>query len=277
MKNIKFPIQFLIYFLLLTLVACNSEEEEMAIAPTSDNANFSYSFDPDNANRVIFTGQPNVDTWFTHWNFDDNTAGEGLQVEKLFFLKGDYEVRFKIYTEGGTAETVQTISIVEDIIGSNLVENGELDGDQSWTVLPISGGAEVAFQNGAATWTGGSFGHVGIYQAMEVEANTTYQIQMDVAGSGMSDCWFEVYVGTAIPMDGVDYTAGGIRLGLNTWDGCGSDPFDGPLTVLTCSNGGGDGTFEFPNTANVYLVIRSGGGDFGTTGVSVDNISIRGL
>jgi hypothetical protein len=277
MNNIKLPFQFLISFFLLTLVACNGNQEEIPLPPTSDNANFSYSIDPDNPNKIIFSAQPNVETWYTHWSFGDNTSAEGLQAEKIFFLKGAYEVRFKIFTESGTAETTQIISIAEDIIGPNLIENGELDNDSEWTILPISGGAEVTFQNGTAIWTGGGWGHVGIYQLIEVEANTTYQIQMDVAGSGMSDCWFEVYVGKVMPMDGVDYTDGGIRLGLNTWDGCGSDPFEGPLIALSCSNGGGDGTFEFPNPESVYLVIRSGGADLGAEGVTVDNISIRAL
>ncbi len=277
MKNITYPIQFLMYFLLFTFFACSSDDEEMPVAPSSDNAIFSYAFDPDNPNLVIFTAQPNVETWYTHWDFGDNTAAEGLQVEKLFYLKGDYEVRFKIFTEGGTAETIQIISIAADIIGPNLVENGELDDASSWTVLSISGGVDVTFQNGTAVWTGGGWGHAGIYQTLDIEANTIYQIQMDVSGSGMSDCWFEVYVGTVVPRDGVDYTDGGIRLGLNTWDGCGSDPFEGALSALTCSNGGGDGTFEFSNDLTVYLVIRSGGADLGTEGVTVDNISVRAI
>lgn len=277
MKNNKFLYQFLICSCLIPLIACNGNKEEIPLPPSPENATFSYTIDPENANKLIFSAQPNVETWYTHWNFGDNTSAEGLQAEKIFYLKGEYEVRFKIFTEGGTAETTQIISIAEDIIGSNLVENGELDDDSSWTVFEISGGAAVTFQNGTAVWTGGGWGHVGIYQLMEVEANTTYQIQMDVSGSGMSDCWFEVYVGTVVPMDGVDYTDGGIRLGLNTWDGCGSDPFDGPLTALSCSVGGGDGTFEFPNAVSAYLVIRSGGGNLGTTGVTVDNISVRAL
>lgn len=277
MKNINFPFQFLILLLLLTLVACSDNNEDVAPAPTSDNAKFTYAFDADNPNKVIFTAQPSVETWYTHWNFDDNTSAEGLQVEKIFFLAGDYDVRFKIFTEGGSAETIQTISIAEDIIGPNLVENGEFDDDQSWTVFPISGGVDVVFQDGTAVWTGGSWGQTGIYQPLEIEANTTYQIQMDVSGSGMSDCWFEVYVGTVVPMAGIDYTDGGIRLGLNTWDGCGGDPFAGPLTALTCSNGGGDGTFEFSSAVNAYLVIRTGGADLGTAGVTVDNVSVRAL
>lgn len=277
MKNTNL-FQYLICLLILSLSACNSNNDEMIVAPPStDNATFSYTVDAENPNKIIFTAQPNVETWYTHWRFGDNTSAEGMTAEKVYFLKGEYEVRFKIFTEGGTAETVQIISIAEDIIGPNLVQNGELDGDDDWTVFPIGGGVDVTFQNGTVVWTGGGWGHVGIYQALEIEANTEYQINMDVSGSGMSDCWFEVYVGTTTPMAGVDYIDGGIRLGLNTWDGCGSDPFQGQLTALTCSNDGGDGTFEFPTAVTAYLVIRSGGVDLGVDGVTVDNVSVRPL
>lgn len=278
MKNINL-LQCLIGILILTLSACNSNNDEMIVVPppSNDSATFSYTIDAENPNKIIFNAQPNVETWYTHWRFGDNTSAEGMSAEKVYFLKGEYEVRFKIFTEGGTAETVQTISIAEDIIGPNLVQNGELDGDEAWTVFPIGGGVDVTFQNGTAVWTGGGWGHVGIYQTLEIEANTEYQINMDVSGSGMSDCWFEVYVGTTTPMAGVDYIDGGIRLGLNTWDGCGSDPFQGQLTALTCSNGGGDGTFEFPTAVTAYLVIRSGGVDLGADGVTLDNVSVRPL
>ena len=277
MKNIKYTLSLLVCFSLFFITACSSDEEDVIVAPTSSNAMFSYTIDPDNANRIVFAGEPTMKTWYTHWNFGDNTSAEGIQTEKLFYLKGDYEVKFKIFTDGGTAETTQTISIAEDITGSNLLENGELNDSSSWTVLPIGDGADVVFENGTAVWSGGGWGQVGIYQSITVEANTTYQIQLDIAGSGMTDCWFEVYVGTVAPTAGVDYTDGGIRLGLNTWDGCGSEPFDGPLTSLSCSNGGGDGTFEFPNDATAYFVIRSGGADLGTDGVTVDNITLRAL
>jgi hypothetical protein len=261
--------------LLLLLGSCVEDEPAMVLPPSSESATFSYSFDPDNANRVIFTGQPDVATWYTHWSFGDNTSAEGQEVSKLYFLKGDYEVRFKIFTEGGTAETTQMISIASDILGPNLLENGELDGGTSWNVLPISNGVDVTFENGAAVWRGGGFGQVGIYQSIEVEANTTYQINMDISGGGMTDCWFEVYIGTSVPVDGVDYNDGGIRMGLNTWDGCGSTPFDGQLSTLTCVGSGS--TFEFPNAVTAYLVIRGGGADYGTGGVTVDNIAIRKL
>ena len=274
MKTIIFFKTSLLLCFLCTLIAC-TDDEKMIDAPTSDDAAFSYHFDSENPNAVIFSGEQTEDTWYSHWDFGDNTSDEGAEVQKLYYLKGEYDVRYKIFTEGGTAESVQKISIAEDILGSNLVENGTLDDDQSWTVLPISDGVELEFTNGTVVWTGGGWGQQGIYQAVTAEANTVYQINMDISGSGMADCWFEVYAGLEVPSPGVDYTDGGIRLGLNTWDGCGSEAFDAPLASISCSNGSGDGSFEFPNVETVYIVIRSGGVDLGTAGVTIDNITVR--
>ncbi len=160
----------------------------------------------------------------------------------------------------------------------NLVQGGKFDaGDESkWTVLNISAGVSVSFTGGKAVWTGGSWGHAGIYQAIDVEANKKYQISMNVSGSGASDTWFEIYAGKVVPQQGQDYTDGGMRLGLNTWNGCGKTGFDGPLTTLSC-NGTGGGVVEFPAAGTVYLVIRGGGADLGTTGISVDNVELRPL
>lgn len=274
MKTIsKLSLVPVVLAVLFLFTACTEEEKMELLPPGDENANFTYTFSPDNPNQVIFTAQPAVETWFTHWDFGDNTAGEGTQVTKLYPRAGDYDVRFKIFAESGTAEIVQTVNIEADLGGPNLVQNGELDGGDFWSVLPISGGVEVAFQGGAATWTGGGFGHVGIYQQIEVEANQAYQIDMDLSGSGMTDCWFEVYVGTAVPVEGMDYNDGGIRLGLNTWNGCGNAPFDTQLTTISCA--GGDGTFEFATATTAYLVIRGGGANYGETGLTADNISIR--
>jgi len=266
-----------IFLLITTLIGCMEDDDKLRVAPANSDAEFTYFSDSDNPNLLTFKGSPSAETWYSHWNFGDNTSAEGLEVQKTFYLKGEYDVKFKIFTEGGTAESTQKIVIENDFTGSNLVSNGKLDNDSSWNLLSISPGVDITFQDGKATWSGGGWGQAGIYQQFDVEVNKTYQIQMDVAGSGMSDCWFEVYIGSTTPTDGVDYTDGGIRLGLNTWDGCGIEPFDGPLTSLSCSVGGGDGSFEFNENKSVYIVIRSGGANLGTSGVSVDNVAVRAL
>ena len=275
MQTIHFIYKVFLASAFLCLLACSGTEEEIAIAPTAEDAQFTISVDPENPNLLTFTADPQIETWYTHWDFGDNTAAEGAQAQKIYYVAGEYQVRFKVFTEGGTAESYQTVTIEEDLLGGDLVTNGGFDSADGWEFFVISGGAEVVIENGAATWSGGGWGNVGIYQVIEAEANVVYQINMDIAGSGMTDCWFEVYIGTIMPQDGVDYTDGGIRLGLNTWDGCGSEPFEGALSALSCSNGGGDGTFTFAEDTSAFLVIRSGGADLGEDGVTIDNLTIR--
>ncbi len=275
MKTRLFSLQFLILAMSFIATSCSDDTEESVPVPESVNATFNYVFDSENPNKIKFTAQPDMDSWYTHWDFGDNSSAEGMEASKVYLKKGDYDVRFKIFTDVGTAESVQTVSINADFQGPNILQNGELNDNQSWTVLSISDGVNVAFQDGKAVWTGGNWGHVGIYQEVQVQANNKYQINMDIKGSGLSDSWFEVYIGMTPPSPGSDYNDGGIRMGLNTWEGCGSTPFDGQFTDLSCV--GGDGTFQFDTAGTAYLVIRGGGASYGDTGVAVDNVSIRSL
>lgn len=272
MKQIKVAFWFLAV-LSLTIVSCSESEEIAPDPPTSDDLNFTYTVDSENPNIIHFVGQTSVDTWYTHWNFGDNTGDEGLEASKVFFKKGTYEVRFKIFTEGGTASVFQTIEIADDFQGPDLIKNGGLDNDDFWTVFQINAGAEVKIADGTATWTGGSWGNAGIYQVIDIEANKEYEINMDISGGGMSDCWFEVFIGKIEPQEGVDYSDGGIQIGLSTWQGCGVEAFAGQLTDIACIGEGP--SFSWPESGTAYFVIKSGGANLGPDGLTIDNIAIR--
>lgn len=276
MKTINYIISFLIVGILISITGC-SEDEDKLMPPTSEDAIFNLSYDPENPNKVYFLAEPAVPTWYTHWSFGDNTSfDEGLETSKVYLKKGEYDVDFKIFTDGGTALSTQTVVIDADFAGPNIIRNGDFnDGNEFWTILPISDGVDVSLDNNNAQWTGGNWGQEGIYQEVHVLGNNTYQITMDIKGSGLSDSWFEVYIGTEPPVAGQDYVDGGIRMALNTWDGCGSEPFDGPFSDYSCVGSGA--TFEFPTEGTVYFVIRGGGASYGDMGVTVDNIAIRSL
>jgi PKD repeat protein len=272
MKTIKFLSRFLMLGIILISTGCADDDKFTAYVPTSEDAAYTFTFDTENPNKVIFTANTEVETWYTHWDFGDNSSAEGMEASKIYLKKGDYDVRFKIFTVGGEAEFIQTIVIVEDFKGQNILLNGEFNGSDHWTVLPISDGVDVNFTGDKAVWTGGSWGQEGIYQPVHVEANVPYQIDMDIAGSGLSDSWYEVYIGVEVPEPGQDYADGGARLGLNTWNGCGAEPFEGLLTEISCVGEGG-GLVTFNTTGTVYLVIRGGGADYGT-GLSLYNVSM---
>lgn len=273
----KFLISFLITGMLFTVSGCSDDVEKALIPPTSEDAIFTVTYDSENPNKVHFKGEPAIPTWYTHWSFGDNTSfDEGLETSKVYLKKGAYDVEFKIFTDGGTASSTQTVSIESDFQGPNIIRNGDFsNGNEYWTVQPISDGVDVSFDNENAQWSGGGWGQVGIYQPVHVLANNLYQITMDIKGSGLSDSWFEVYIGMEAPVPGQDYTDGGIRMALNTWEGCGNEPFEGDFSEISCVGSGA--TFEFSAEGVAYLVIRGGGANYGDTGVTIDNVAIRSL
>lgn len=274
MKSITYTLCLMIGFCLF-VSSCSEPEEMMAEAPSAEDLSFNYTVDAENPNLLHFEGQSNVEAWFIHWNFGDNTGSEGLSASKVFFKAGTYEVRFKVFTEGGDASISETIVIAQDFQGPDLIENGGLDTDDAWTVLEISPGVEVEIANGEASWSGGSWGNAAIFQKIEVEADKEYQINMDVRGGGLSDCWFEVFIGTLQPQQNVDYSDGGIQIGLSTWEGCGVEDFMGQLTDVACVGNGG--SFSWSSPGEAFVVIKSGGANMGDQGVTIDNIAIRSL
>ena len=275
MKLIKFLSWTFIVGIIFISTGCADDAEEAVAPPTSEDAIFTFEFDSENPNKVYFSATPNDANWYTHWDFGDNTSAEGYEASKIFFDSGDYDVRFRIFTEGGVAESIQTVVITDDFEAPNLIQNGEFNGSDPWIVLPISDGINVSFDNNEAKWTGGSWGQVGIYQPIQVLANNEYQISMDISGGPLTDSWFEVYVGMETPVEGQDYTDGGMRLALNTWEGCGGEPFDGDFAAYSCVGTGS--TFEFTTAGTAYLVIRGGGANYGSEGVTIDNVTVRSL
>ncbi|PWG78319.1 hypothetical protein DDR33_22865 [Pararcticibacter amylolyticus] len=144
----------------------------------------------------------------------------------------------------------------------------------AWQVLNISAGVTFTVNsNGSILAEGGSWGHAGVFQPIQVKANKNYKIDMRVAGSGAADTWLEVYVGATVPSQGAEYNDGGNRMGLNTWSGCGNTPFNGMLSTIKCS--GSSNIVKFSTSGTVYLVIRSGGGNLGTGGISISDIDFR--
>lgn len=101
---------------------------------------------------------------------------------------------------------------------------------------------------------------------------------MVVSGSGATDTWFEVYFGTDAPEANKDYSSGGNRLALNTWTGCGKTPFSGSLAAIACDGSlkGKNGEVTFTQSGTIYLLIKTGGANLGTSGISIDNIEFRG-
>lgn len=164
---------------------------------------------------------------------------------------------------------------VEDLIDAITPKTNMID-NTKWQIYHRSNGVTFTVNSdGSVLAAGGSGGHQGITQAVEVRAGKHYKIDMNVAGLGATDCWFEVYVGTAVPDETIssDYSDGKTRIALNTWAGCGKAPFNALLSSLSCSGSGN--VVTFPTAGTVYIVIRSGGASLGTGGIKITNIDFR--
>lgn len=181
------------------------------------------------------------------------------------------------YSVNDTLKRVILFFKVDDLIAAITPVVNEIV-TANWTSMVITPGASFTVNADGSALAMGNGGHAEIWQAVTVLANKPYKIDMNVAGSGASNTWFEVYVGKSKPLQRndpnySDYNDGGKLLSLNTWAGCGGSPFNGALSVISCTGNNNTVTFSSPGT--VYVLIRAGsaGGNMGTTGITLTNIN----
>lgn len=213
------------------------------------------------------------------WDLGDG-AVIGKPVDTVFFPDaGKYTITLTAIGKGGITKTAsQDVNVAtSDPLSGNLVLGANMGptDDAFWNHTTISNGVVFAIENGKMVAKGGGFGHAGIWQAVDVVAGRKYRVDMTVSGSGATDTWFEVYVGTKQPVAGTDYSDGGARLAINTWTGCGKTPFNGKLSAIQCAGSGN--TYTATATGKVYLLIKSGGGNLGLTGIEFTKVTFRGI
>ncbi len=277
MKNINLTFIKMLFLGILFLFSNCKKKEDTLPPPTAGDAVFSYSVDKTNTNLINFKYDGKTPVWYVYWNISDGTFGEGQTFSKFFIKKGVYKVRIKIFTTSGTAESTQEITIAEDFKGQNLLKGGEMKpGDNvNWTILNINAGVSWTFNNGSVTATGGNGGHQAIYQAIQVEAGKKYKFDARAFGSGASDTWLELYINEKAPVTGQDYGGVPVLLGLNTWNGCGRAAFDDKLSVLSCN--GSNNEIQFSKSGTVYFLIKTGGSNLGTTGISLTDLEFYAI
>jgi hypothetical protein len=241
------------------------------ITPVEGKVN-TYVLDADNNGVLAF-----------RWDKGDGKMTIGLERDTLVLPDaGTYTIKLEAIGIGGVKAVATKEVVVEtsDPVAGNLVIGPKMDNPDAWTKMPINGGAvNFDFVNEMLVASGGSWGHNAIYQPIEVVAGRKYKLDMYVEGSGATDVWFEVYLGTVAPTPNSDYSSGGIQLGLNTWTGCGKTSFAGKLSAIGCVGAlkGANKTITFAESGTIYLFIKSGGSNLGTTGISIDNVEFRGV
>lgn len=260
----------LLLFTLAMAVFSGCEEDDnipaSTIGFTSTVNNLSVDFKNESTNTRYFS-----------WDFGDSTElSTDMNPSHFYENEGTYTVTLTTTGRDGRQHT--TTGQVTVTAPENFVKGGKMEATDvgNWTILNISPGVEITFENGKAVAKGGNWGHAAIYQAITVEANQPYTFSALVSGSGATDTWLEVYFGTSAPIPNADYTTGGNQFGLSTWDGCGNAPFNGNLATLACAGAlkGKNGEITFPQAGTVYLLIKTGGANLGAEGISIDNVSL---
>ena len=163
----------------------------------------------------------------------------------------------------------------------NLVTNGTFDDATGWT---ITNHYEAANMNGTVTIAGGAvtfdettssdWKHMGIYTSITLNPGM-YQFDMNMTYSDINNVWGEVYLGVTEPIQNEDY--GGdfqVIKAYNAWDCPSINTYDGLATASGCDGNANPGQFEITTAGTYYLLFRTGGQTYGTTGIVIDNISV---
>lgn len=268
----------------LMFVGCLPEDVGLGNGLTETSLDASFTIVPDDSspNRFVLKAS-NTDYILSKWELGDGSPAFIGNMEQDIFLPdaGTYTITHYAVGKGGFMASASQELIVEtsDPNAGNIVLGSGFDTDEDiaqWTVLTISpSGASWTFEDGKATITGGGYNQQGFYQEINVIKDKTYQIDMVCSStSGVFNTWFEVFASTTPPTQGNDYSEDGVKRSINTWDGCGAEPFSGKISVIGCGNN--TGTFTAPVDGVMYLVIKCGGEDL-KDGISVDNVEVRGM
>lgn len=261
------------------LVACDDEGE----TPQAPLAFFTFEADADNTQLINFTNETEGGETYL-WEFGDNMTSTEMNPSHEYADGGTYTVKLTATNAGGDNVYSEEITVASNA-AVNLVVNGELTDDSNWTVQQfnennngsVTFADEAVFFNEVVDIAEGGWGeawaHAGMYQAIEIEAGT-YIFDMDFVTEGINETWCEVWIGTTAPVENEEYNGedGAVRIGLiNAWDCPSTNTFSGSLSTGPECN---PESFELTETATYYLVIRSGGFNFGPNGIKVDNLSL---
>ncbi len=264
-----------------TVAACTPESSEKELGPLP-TASFTAEPSASSANRIVVTNTTPGGFLFD-WK-DDNGNVSKLEKDTLaYFWAGEYLIRYTVITSGGYDTTSKKVTIAEDVKLQDILKGGDMEAgsEQFWTLLN-TGGAQttIKIEDGKLNFSNTSKSNGAIYQAVNVIAGKFYSFNAIVSGEGATDSWFEVYIGTAAPETGKDYSDNKF-IALSTSAGCAKVPFAGkPLEIYGCDGAGVNkkGIMRFKKSGKIYLVIKagsSGTGTLGTGGISIDNVRFQ--
>jgi hypothetical protein len=256
--------------------ACTPESSNKDLGPLP-TASFTAEPLAGNANKIVVANTTPGGFLFEY--SDDNGHKSTRERDTLsYFQKGEYTIQFTVFTNGGFAKAVKKVTIAQNAQTRDILKGGDMatGSEQFWTVLN-TGGTQTAIkiENGAMHFDNTGDSNGAIYQKVSVVAGKSYIFSAKVSGNGASNSWFEIYIDTAVPKQGSDYS-GNKYISLNTWSGCGAVKFSGDLATIGCDGTGKNknGVMSFTKTGDIYIVVKAGsaGGTLGTGGVVFDDV-----
>jgi hypothetical protein len=177
--------------------------------------------------------------------------------------------------------TVSLISLFSN--AQNFMTNGAINDGSGWTIynqygIESTNGA-VSFSDGVLNIgktdpTDGEWIHMGAATAVDLVAGW-YQFDMEMSYADIDQIWGEVYIGLTAPLQNTEYSGDmQVLKAFNAWD-CGAEmtTYTGAAVAGGCDDTK-PGKFEITADGTYYLLFRTGGSDFGSVGINLDNLSI---
>jgi hypothetical protein len=166
----------------------------------------------------------------------------------------------------------------------NLISNGGFANAEGWTVInhyeAENTMGSVSIANGAATFAetdtaeAGQWKHLGVYTEVEL-CPGTYRFDMSMIYIGISDAWGEVYLGSSEPVSGREYNGDKqVLKAFNSWECSSSTTYRGNASASGCDTASVPGRFEIARQGLYYILFRSGGASYGSSGVVIDDWSL---
>ncbi len=261
---------------MILLSSCGKDDDPKPDPPVAD---FTYMVSSTNDLEVSFTANSDGATSYS-WDFGDNTGTSDLESPTYTYSAyGTYSVILTVSNAGGDDEISMDVTLEDP----QAITNGSFDDDSNWTIINHyeveNTNGSVTIANGVALFeetTNTDWKHMGIYQEVTLSAGT-YQLEFDLAYTDINDVWGEVWLGDVQPAANDDYNgddgAERILIAYNAWDCGDAKTHDGAATATGCDAATTPGEVVIETAGTYYIIFRTGGGTYGTTGIEIDNFS----
>ena len=236
-----------------------------------------------NSSTISFTNtSSSADSYI--WDFGDGNTSTEASPSHTYTSDGDYYVKLTA-TSSAANESASTVDWITIGTSANMLTNTAWNDGTGWTTFNTDPDgntrASVSFGNGEVSFIkspdGGDWSGYGIYQEVNLNAGS-YQFDIKGKYSDISDVWFEAHVGLTEPTDLADYGDDDTKL-LKIAHGWGSvKSADGYATSIGADDGWAtdnstlspdNGYFTITTSGTYYLVIKAGGGTYGS--ITTDN------